>query len=79
MIIRRKRASEALQEEEKKRRSRGGVEDVPEDASELISEAETSGISTELTRTHQLEAGRNRLAITTGNDGGRSTKPTEQD
>lgn len=39
-----------------------------------LREAEASGINTELTRTHQLEAGRNRLAMTTGNDGGRSKK-----
>lgn len=73
------RASKAVQEIKKKRQSCGRAKDVPEDVSQLVSQAEASGLSTEITRTHQPEAERNQLAIETGNNGGRTKKPREQD
>lgn len=75
------RASVAVQEIKKKRQSCGRAKDVPEDVPQLVLQAEASGLrdNTEITRTHQLEAERNQLAIETGNNGGRTKKPTEQD
>lgn len=71
------KVAEAQQEKKKKRQSCGRAKDVPEDVSELVSETEARGISTEITRTHQLEAERNQLAIRTGNNGG-GTKRTNR-